>query len=470
MGAFSIENQGAYTYLVYEIDKEDTVDTLSLGMITNNKIPGVAQTVYTQMDYKKILKYNISSKVSGTQFFNGLVSKKRVLGVFRSIAEGLMAVEDYMIPPESLPLDMDHLYIDVSSCEVALICIPIVSEETKETNFNLFFKNIMFTAQFDPAENCDYVAKIINHLNASLAFSIGDFLKMLEGLMGQKPGGKIETPRSSQVLSSVTQPPEPPKPPVQKQEKRAEMPQRKNALSPQEPVKEEENQISWFYLMQHYNKDNAAAYKAQKAKKAEKKKIEKESKKGNEKVKKKKGKAQENKEMKPLVEFEVPVGNKLEEHQGWIGEGRLNGASQAGTPAFRPQSGIQQQAGNFGETTVLSSETAGETTVLSEAVLNSNGNPYLLRAKNNEKIYINKPEFRIGKEKKFADYCILGNTTISRNHANIILREGQVYVVDTNSTNHTFLNGSMIQSNVETMLEHNDKIRLANEEFELRLY
>ncbi|MFR1949967.1 MAG: FHA domain-containing protein [Roseburia hominis] len=37
--------------------------------------------------------------------------------------------------------------------------------------------------------------------------------------------------------------------------------------------------------------------------------------------------------------------------------------------------------------------------------------------------------------------------------------------MDTNSTNHTYVNGVMIRSNEEVVLSEGDKIRLANEEF-----
>ena len=78
--------------------------------------------------------------------------------------------------------------------------------------------------------------------------------------------------------------------------------------------------------------------------------------------------------------------------------------------------------------------------------------------------------FRIGKEKSYVDYFVSDNTAVSRSHCNIISRDGQYFVVDTNSTNHTYVNGGMIQSNVETPLSHGTKIRLANEEFEFKLY
>ena len=40
--------------------------------------------------------------------------------------------------------------------------------------------------------------------------------------------------------------------------------------------------------------------------------------------------------------------------------------------------------------------------------------------------------------------------------------------MDTNSTNHTYVNEKMIQSNREVRLSHGTRLRLANEEFEFK--
>lgn len=125
---------------------------------------------------------------------------------------------------------------------------------------------------------------------------------------------------------------------------------------------------------------------------------------------------------------------------------------------------------NFGETTVLSVAGCGETTVLGVAPTRQEIIPYLIRRKNNEKIILNKPVFRVGKERSYVDYFIGDNTAISRSHANIITREGSYFVVDTNSTNHTFVNGNMLNSNEEVQINHGDSIRFANEDFEFKLY
>ena len=83
---------------------------------------------------------------------------------------------------------------------------------------------------------------------------------------------------------------------------------------------------------------------------------------------------------------------------------------------------------------------------------------------------MNKPVFRIGKEKSYVDYCIADNKAISRSHANVIFKNGKYYVVDTNSTNHTYVNGKILPSNMEMEIAHGMKIRLADEEFEFHLY
>ena len=145
--------------------------------------------------------------------------------------------------------------------------------------------------------------------------------------------------------------------------------------------------------------------------------------------------------------------------------------SQPSQPLQQPQPEMQGQQMNFGETTNLDMLMRGGTTVLNSSMRPPDMvSPHLIRIKTNENIMIDKPVFRIGKEKSYVDYFVSDNTAVSRSHANIVSRESKYYVMDTNSTNHTYLNGKMIQSNVEVELAHGDKIRLGNEDFEFMMY
>lgn len=91
--------------------------------------------------------------------------------------------------------------------------------------------------------------------------------------------------------------------------------------------------------------------------------------------------------------------------------------------------------------------------------------PTLFRILTEENISINKPVFRLGKEKSYADYFISNNNAVSRSHADIITRGQRVFVMDLNSKNKTYINDQAIPVQQEIEIFNGDRLRLANEEF-----
>jgi len=91
--------------------------------------------------------------------------------------------------------------------------------------------------------------------------------------------------------------------------------------------------------------------------------------------------------------------------------------------------------------------------------------PKLHRLLTDEVIVINKPVFRIGKEKSYTDYFVSNNNAVSRNHADIVCRGNKYYVIDLNSKNRTFINDKVIPIRQETEIRNGDRLKLANEEF-----
>ena len=125
---------------------------------------------------------------------------------------------------------------------------------------------------------------------------------------------------------------------------------------------------------------------------------------------------------------------------------------------------------DFGKTTILDEGDSGKTVVLG---MNSQDYPVkamLVRRKNNEQILLDKETFKIGKQQGYVDYLIRDNAAISHSHANIVKKGNKYYIVDTNSTNHVFVNGQEITCNEEIPITSGAIIRLANEEFEFLLY
>ena len=549
---FSYENLGTNTFLVYEIKDNDDIDSMSLGMLTNNSIPGFAAAAFTQMDATKYIKYNVSSKIPASQLFSGPVNRKRLLGVFTGIVNAMLSAEDYMLDPQTVVLDMDYIFTDVSTCETVLVCLPVYQEAKPPVDLGMFFKNIIFTTQFDQTENCVHVAQILNYLNGAPVLVLEDFKAVLDRLSApvltppvpthQPPMPTHQPPRPVPPVPPQPVPPQPVPPvPVPPQPQPVPQPVPPQPAPPQ-PVPPQhmppqphgfavpggqpgvvtppvatppaggkaadgQKPMSAFYLLQHYNKENAAIYKEQKEQMKQNKQKDKPAKAKKEKAPKGGQPGFNVPGQAPATSFAVP-GQAPAAPFAVPGQApatpfAVPGQQPAGVPAQRPvgqQPAIQRPAGqqpavqpavaqkpafqqppvqpkpvtappaaiNFGATVVLGGETQG-TTVLGAAPEVVEPKPTLIRLKTNEKAVVNKPTFKMGKEQSYVDFAILGNSAISRSHATIYMNNGEFQIEDTNSTNHTYVDGKMIPSNVRTPMPIGCKIRLADEEFEFKM-
>ena len=556
MKEFKYENQGASSFLVYQLKEEDVLDNISLNMLTSNKAKGLASTNYMQMDTQRFIRYTITGKITANQFFARPVTKQSFMGIFKGITEAMVSAEEYMLDPACILLDLNQIYTDVSTGETECICLPVENEKEQKDQRE-FLKSVMFQAQFENPEEGSYVTTILNYLNSIPVFSSLDFLNLLTEMEREEKKGRTPLAPTAKEslqqgvaefgnavanssvagmaasffeqssLSSVG---------ALKQENVVE------EAIPDIPVPDDipkEERISLFYLLQHYNNNRAKEYMAQqkqlKARKEALKKIELAKKGGKKKSAasfnlpggkaktasaapkakkpssggfsfqvpgKESGKdkpgedlsgikslpnapinSQGNPAGNPKVSAPVGAGMNIPKSNLSAGSGmnipKSNPSVAKGTlqpakpsPLFSNQQEAVGNGGrNFGDTTVLHSGFRGEET----SVLNytkapdTPKQPYLLRIKNGERIPITGNIFRLGKEEKFVDYVIHDNEAISRSHANIISRNGQYFLQDNNSTNHSFLNGQQCVSNVELPLQDKASIRLGNEEFQFLL-
>lgn len=111
------------------------------------------------------------------------------------------------------------------------------------------------------------------------------------------------------------------------------------------------------------------------------------------------------------------------------------------------------------EGTTLLTEDAGTTLLASEEKF-----PILTRLKTGEQIPVRQNCFLIGKDAG-CDYSITDNRVISRRHAIIEKKNGVYFIVDENSTNHTYLNGQLLEGGKSYELADKMTIRMADEEF-----
>ena len=568
---FTYETQGANSFLVYAMNKKEEIDTLTLGMITNNKISGFLPAIFTQVDDIRYVKYNISSKISADQIFAGTVMKKQLLGIFLGISEAMLAAEDYMIPLNSLVLDLKYIYVDVSTYKAKLVCVPSVGM-IEQDSLNVFLKKIMFNTRFDGSESTDYVARIISKLNASSSMSMNEFKDMIallknelsmdeqvgmfsqelgaweyekvfrdkidndsskenqelnsgniqgiqnvqngqmqnmqgiqnvqngqiqnmqgmqniqngqmqnmQGIQSIQNGQRVQDIQGRQNMQGLQDSPMQNEQGIQNDKKTGKEKRRKQkdkTVGNQTQIPGQNNmmnipgqngkvnnvnsntnmissqttdgeKISFGHLLMHFSSENMAKYKEQKAES------------------KKQKKAQTKNVNNINNENNINNANNI----GSIRTQNIQNTEQQidnNVQNVNPMLGKTQNS-NYGETIVLNTGTIGETVVLDSIIQNNSNMPYLVRKKTGERVNIVKPIFHIGKERSYADYFIADNSAISRSHANILLKNSRCFVMDTNSTNHTYINGTMIPCNVEVELYSGNILKLADEEFEVHL-
>lgn len=546
--SFSFQNQGYNTFLCYEVDADKEIDSLSVGMLTNNKINGFVQTLFSQVDEKRYLRYNVTSKVSARQFFAGVINKKRLLSVFSGITKAYLLAEEYMLDTTDIIFDLDYIFVDVSTAEVSLVCLP-VKNAVENVDPKMFFKDILLNSQFDQSENGDYFAKLLNYFNSSDKINFDSFNSFLNSLNNfnindsakqnstsfTKDNGSVvfEAPAVDNVATvpvaavSIDSTPVTISAPgvvncFPNQQAHQNVPGSFVPLNSQKTAADKTEYSEFEYentaVSEGSISDISPVATEQKNDKSKEKKsggmfsfLHKEKKEKAQKPEKTSKKTATTSTVKndafgniaipgQVVPPTVKTATKKDTETKTAFSTAVNKPIPAATEQsvqktnYSMNSAVQRAAVsvkiqtqepvsvqmasvptvsgtvNFGETTVLGGGLNGETTVLGMDMNVMAPMPHIIRSKNHEKININKPIFRIGKERSYVDYFVADNTAISRSHANIITREGRYFIVDTNSTNHTFIDGQMIPSNSECEIGHGTKIRLANEDFEFNLY
>jgi hypothetical protein len=95
--------------------------------------------------------------------------------------------------------------------------------------------------------------------------------------------------------------------------------------------------------------------------------------------------------------------------------------------------------------------------------------PFLLETETGAKILVTKEVFKIGRDPEQADYAS-NNKVIGRIHAELVTSDGEYFLIDKHSRNGSFLNGVKLSPNEKTKIKHEDRIKLANQEFIFKLF
>ena len=416
----------------YMLQANDRIDNLTLGMMVNNDIEGIAPLRPIQAGNERYFKYELDNKVSLNEYLGEYVKRDRLLLSFYHIAVAIKVSTEYMINWTSFVLDMEHIYVEQESGKTYLICVPLLSVLNDGNTCN-FFKNILFTVQFDEEENGDYVGRLITFLNPK-TYTIDKFIYELENML--------------------------------------EIAHRQFDVYDDEP-EEEEEEIAAGDIEEAIAADdekvtdigeNASGELSDMAEKA-----------GGEVSDITESVSEKLPDMAENVSEEVSgITENISEKVSDITEnvsGEAAGATE-NVGEILPDS-VENAAEAVADITgAIGEEAASVGATVSEKVTDTVENTaFLLRTRTNEKIVITKDKFCVGSDSLNVDYCVTGNADVEDIHAFIIKKGNEYFILDNNTRKGTFMNNvALIYEEGAVFLPHGAHLRFGSEEFDFKMH
>ena len=402
MGRTTVEQNENQCVVVNKLTKPEAINERELDAIARGFIENLIP-VQTEIGKKGIvMKSSIEEMMSLQSYFTSLVSKKMFLDVVGQMVAIVKECENNHMNVSNLMLDEEAIFLDPRTKKMKCIFWPLVNNQNGYT-VGAFFKDLPFRVVFSKHEEHEYINRYMSYFQNQQPFSINSFERLVWELMGKKVDKQAYLPSGSTSYD-----------------------ERNPASSKNTGSTGTSGNIAYNPLSHSTNQKQSKTCQSC-------------------------GKQAEPDARfcsncgTPLIQVIVPPTKERVEEGASVPETK------------EPQT--------ISETTLLGVEDFGGTTVLGGDAFVETTYPYLIREKTQEKVSVDKPSFRIGKESRYCDYFIANNNAISRSHADILIRENRYYIIDHNSTNKTYVDGKVVPVEKQVEIFSGSKIKLANEDF-----
>lgn len=432
--------------VVVTFEAEDRFDSVVWGMISHNQVPRVAAASRSTIDATTVVRYDVSMAVPLVALADRPLRREQVLALVSGVLETLLEADRYMIDQHQFLVTREHLYVDPSSCEPMLLCIPV--RDRKGDDVATVLRDLLLQLWIDREEDRAYVAELVGVLTTASSSDLAGVARAVKNIeaprqrvaspFGEHPaegaGGGADAARGSHPAEAAgAYAAALPAPvgygyavPGVSQGAPAHAPVAAPAPQPGGLVAPGEKKMSIIYLLQHYSRENKEIYDRQRQARAATETV-----------------ASHERPAAPNGAGRVPsvAGSAI---------GELNGPGGAATPfehtvhvdrgGVRAQLGVAQQGGGptVGQRAHVRRLSTGEVIPLVQAVM------------------------VIGRRRTRVDIAISGDT-VSKNHAAIIWGAQGWSITDNGSTNGVEIGGERIAPLTPVALSVGDQIGIGDE-------
>lgn len=402
MGKITIERKKDRIVIKNRLSYPEALNERVFNAIYSGMFESFIPVSVRQKRKDKILECTVQNLIPLNMYFSGVVSRKMFLDVIAKLIVIIKDCEKNMINSSNLDFQADRIFVDPHTKAITCIYWPIVNNQNSVPAY-LFMKQLPYEVVFNEHEERSYIDQYLNFFKGINPFSINNFEKLILSLMGRQ---LADTHSPSGPIGHSGE--------IKKKNDTTQTsasieydPFAQTGGAPDGEIKKYDDEYMFCDSCGVRNRIvSNFCYKCGTKLKQETKPVEK------------------------------------EEHRHEI------------EPDQNPNGGTTVLGDGPGGTTVLGYDDPEEPSY-----------PYLIRERTGEKVYVDKPSFRIGKEKRYCDSFISDNNAVSRSHADIITRGHRYFIIDLHSTNKTYVDGRVIPVEKEVEIFSKTRLRLANEDF-----
>lgn len=419
---FKLESYGISKFLYYQAGSKAEIDAVQVEQLRTGRIPGTLPCNAILEGANCFLRHDMISDNTLEMLNSTPATKERLYNSFHNIAETLVDAKHRGLDPENFVFSQNSIFIDNFSNRLVFIYLPVKNNVFEKVLLKDFLRELLHSAPYEENDDATFFIKLHNYLTQSDQITPEHLLKKMNELAGEET---LITNLHKQKIASPTAMPE---------ETQLETPAiSSNFYSPGSEVHSVKTSVNNGVLTSEYTSQKKDVKTGRKLE------------------------IEEEVNYKRITRAELGDNNALLKEASAFGSGT----------SINIQPALASSEPEHEGTTVLgvmADEDEG-TTTLGHATRR----PFLLTLSKNEKITIAKDFFKIGRDPLRADFAS-ENKVIGRVHAHVIVSNGEYFLEDNHSTNGSFVNGVKLSPKEKVKIKHEDKIKLANEEFSFRLY
>lgn len=178
------ESNSSSNYLVLKFDPDVSLNDYQTNMLLNNRINGLLEFNINYAGNHMNCFYNITSKCT----LAGFLSRKRfsrneLLITLRSVINNICCLNNFLLYDGSLLLDENYIFVEPENIEVYFVYLPLSNVKNDVKAF--FQKLIVELVKFKDEKSDNYVQKILGAIKSEL-FSLQSFKTLIESLLGEE--------------------------------------------------------------------------------------------------------------------------------------------------------------------------------------------------------------------------------------------------------------------------------------------